>query len=305
MKVIFAGTPTFAATALQALLEAGHEIVLVLTQPDRRAGRGLHNTASAVKQAAQTHRLAVQQPTTLRDAAVVQSLADLRPDVMVVAAYGLILPAPVPEVPPRGCLNIHASLLPRWRGAAPIQRAILEGDRQTGVTIMQMDAGLDTGCILLQQAVSIEREDTAGSLHEKLARLGGELIVKALASELVPVPQDGTLATYAAKIQKAETHIDWRREATAIERQVRAFNPTPGAFTEWRGTTLKIWSATALPGSSGAPGSVCETGAAGLVVAGGNGALRITELQRAGGTRLAAAAFLAGCALEPGARLGE
>lgn len=305
MRIIFAGTPPFAAAALEALIAARHDIVLVLTQPDRRAGRGLQTTASAVKQMAQVRGVPVQQPITLRDEAVVQSLAQRGPDVMVVAAYGLILPASVLQVPARGCLNIHASLLPRWRGAAPIQRAILAGDEQTGVTIMQMDTGLDTGGILLQQAIPIRPDDTAGSLHDKLAHLGAELIVKALQKERMPVAQDSAGATYAAKIQKSETQIDWRSDAIAIERQVRAFNPAPGAVTQWQGMALKIWSATVIAGSGAAPGTVCETGHTGIVVACGHGDLRITQLQRAGSTRMNAAAFLAGCALERGGRLGE
>jgi methionyl-tRNA formyltransferase len=307
MRIIFAGTPSFAASALAALVGvgAGHDVVLVLTQPDRPSGRGLQSAPSPVKRAAQAHGLPLGQPTTLRNPELIKVLADLRPDVMVVAAYGLILPLPVLQLPVHGCLNIHASLLPRWRGAAPIQRAILAGDRETGITIMQMDEGLDTGGILLQESVHIASDDTAGSLHDKLARLGGELIVKALSTNAVARPQDSTRATYAEKIRKSEAQIDWQREATLIDRQVRAFNPTPGAYTSLHGTPVKIWSATVVNGSGGAPGTVREASRAGIIVACGKDALRLTELQRAGGRRLTAAAFLAGCALDSDARLGS
>lgn len=305
MKIIFAGTPAFAAVALEALLAAGHEVALVLTQPDRPAGRGLKSQASAVKQLALSRQLPVSQPASLRDAAVVAQLASLGADVMIVAAYGLILPAAVLSLPPLGCLNIHASLLPRWRGAAPIQRAILAGDRETGVTIMQMDAGLDTGAMLLAQALPIADDDTAQTLHDKLAVLGAQLIVRALRERPAAVAQDAALATYAAKIDKAEARLDWRRSAADLALAVRAFNPMPGASTLWRGQPLKIWQAEpgAAAAGAAAPGMVLRADADGIVVATGAGVLRLLELQRAGGKRLAASSFLAGAPLQPGDRL--
>jgi len=305
MRIVFAGTPNFAAIALGALVEAGHDVVLVLTQPDRPAGRGLQNVASAVKQLASERGLPVAQPAVMRDPALVQQVASLNPDVMVVAAYGLIVPSVILHIPRRGCINIHASLLPRWRGAAPIQRAILAGDPATGITIMQMDEGLDTGPILMQESVPIASDDTAGSLHDKLAQLGGALIVTALASDAAPMPQDSTRATYASKIDKAEARIDWLNGADFVERQVRALNPAPGAATSLNGLPLKIWSASVVRGITGVPGTVCEAGSAGIVVACGSHALRIRTLQRAGSRRLDAAAFLSGRSLAPGARLGD
>ncbi len=305
MRLIFAGTPPFAAIALAALLDAGHDVVLVLTRPDRPAGRGLQSVASAVKQLAVQRGLPVEQPRGLRDPEFLERFTNLHADVMVVAAYGLIVPAPILRLPPRGCINIHASLLPRWRGAAPIQRALLAGDAETGITIMQMDEGLDTGPILLQQPVPIAPDDTAGRLHDKLARCGGALIIKALAGDPAPRPQDAALATYAAKIDKAEARIDWRNDAVIIERQVRALNPVPGATTSLNGLLLKIWSAAVVNGTAAAPGTVCEAGSTGIVVACGAKALRIRTLQRAGGKRLDAAAFLSGRVLAPGTRLGD
>jgi methionyl-tRNA formyltransferase len=306
MRIVFAGTPAFAATALTALLGTSHEVLLVLTQPDRPAGRGLRPAPSPVKQLAQERGIPFQQPVTLRDGALTDALNALGPDVLVVAAYGLIVPARVLSVPTRGCINIHASLLPRWRGAAPIQRAILAGDPVTGITIMQMDEGLDTGAMLLQRALPIADDDTAGSLHDKLALLGADLILEALATNPVAVPQDGERATYAAKIQKSETQIEWQNEASAIARQIRAFNPVPGAVTAvGGGTPLKIWSASVVHGVAATPGTVCEADSTGLLVACGKDALRITELQRAGGKRLTAAAFVVGHSLRPGARLGD
>lgn len=304
MKIVFAGTPDFAATALEALLGAAHSIALVLTQPDRPAGRGLQARTSAVKQRALDHALPVLQPATLNDQNVIATLLALAPDVLVVAAYGLMVPQSVLDIPRLGGINIHASLLPRWRGAAPIQRAILAGDAETGITIMQMDAGLDTGAILLQETLAIGAGETAQALHDRLARLGGRLIVRALASPCVPRRQDDTLATYAHKITKQEARIDWGESAELIARKVRAFNPVPGAASVVGGTTIKIWRAQVEPGVSAAPGAVCEAGASGIIVACGQGGLRLQELQRAGGKRLSAAAFLAGFDLAPGARLG-
>jgi methionyl-tRNA formyltransferase len=305
MKLVFAGTPQFAARALQSVHEAGHDIALVLTQPDRPAGRGLKPLPSAVKRLALELGLAVQQPQTLKDQQMLGTLRELAPEAMIVAAYGLILPAAVLAVPARGCLNIHASLLPRWRGAAPIQRALLAGDRETGISIMQMDAGLDTGPVLVQAAIPIGPEDTAQTLHDRLAGLGARLIVNALEAPSAPVPQDDSKATYAPKLDRNEARLDWTEEAANIDRNVRAFNPTPGAWTTFCGSPLKIWRTSIGEGVNAAPGTVCSTsGGAITVAAGGGTSVKLLELQRAGAKRLAAAAFVAGSSLAPGARLG-
>ena len=304
MKIIFAGTPEFAAAALHSLHAAGHDIALVLTQPDRPSGRGLQPTPSAVKRLAQSLGLAIAQPRTLKDPETIAALAAQHAEAMVVAAYGLILPSEVLAIPRRGGINIHASLLPRWRGAAPIQRALLAGDRETGISIMQMDEGLDTGPVLLSVATPIAVQDTAQTLHERLAALGAGLIVRALAEPCEPVAQDDSAATYAAKIDKREALIDWREPALMIERKVRAFNPVPGAATSYRGVPLKIWSATIAGGPGGEPGSVRAVDTGGITVATGDAGVRITELQRAGGKRLPTAAFLAGCKIGPGEKLG-
>lgn len=304
MKIVFAGTPEFAAVALDALLRAGHDVNLVLTQPDRPSGRGLEPKASAVKRLAQGHGLCVTQPLTLQDAGVGAAVAAAQPDALIVAAYGLIIPKRLLEQPRLGGINIHASLLPRWRGAAPIQRALLAGDAQTGITIMQMDEGLDTGDILLQSAIEIGDRDTCGSLHDRLATLGGKLIVRALAEPLSRRPQDPARATYAAKIGKRDARIDWQEPASAIERKVRALDPVPGASTQLGGTQMKIWRAAAAPGVGQPPGRVLERSAQGIVVACGIGALRILELQRAGGRRMPVPAFLAGFPLPVHAQLG-
>ena len=311
MKIVFAGTPAFARVALQALLDAGFDVPLVLTQPDRPAGRGLKLQASPVKELAVARGIAVAQPRSLRldgkfpdDAAAArEALVAAAPDAMVVAAYGLILPRWVLDLPRHGCLNIHASLLPRWRGAAPIHRAIEAGDATTGVTIMQMDEGLDTGAMLLELAEPIAADDTTARLHDRLADLGARLIVPALraagAGALQPRPQPTDGVTYAHKIEKAEAAIDWTLPAAVIERRVRAFDPFPGATTGWRGEALKVWGARAEPGSAGvaagvAPGRVLAAGADGIVVATGDGLLRLTALQRPGGKRLPVAEFLRG-----------
>jgi len=303
VNILFAGTPAFAAAALDALLLAGHQVPLVLTQPDRPAGRGLKSQASAVKQLALSRQLPVAQPLSLKDEAVLAQLAAVNTDVMVVAAYGLILPEAVLRLPRLGCLNIHASLLPRWRGAAPIQRAILAGDAETGITIMQMDAGLDTGAMLMTEAIPVAEEDTARTLHDKLAALGARLIVRALQEKTVAVPQDNARATYAAKITKAEARLDWNRPAAELARAIRAYNPVPGAYTTWHGQPLKLWCAEPVAAGAAVPGTVLQADAGGIVVATGDGALRLLELQRAGGKRLAAQPFLAGAALRPGERL--
>jgi methionyl-tRNA formyltransferase len=313
MRVIFAGTPEFAQIALAALQRAGHEMALVLTQPDRPAGRGMKLQASPVKQFALAHQCALAQPRSLRldgkypeDAAAArEALLAAQADVMVVAAYGLILPQWVLDLPRLGCLNIHASLLPRWRGAAPIHRAIEAGDETTGITIMQMDAGLDTGDMLLTEALTIAPNDNTASLHDRLAALGGELIVKALdlakddGLQRQPQPLEGVC--YAHKIEKAESVIDWTQPARAIERRLRAFDPFPGGQGTLEGETLKIWQA-ALVDASGAPGEVLAADASGVLVACGEQALRLTQLQRAGGKRLPAAAFLQARPVAPGVR---
>ncbi|HEV2007985.1 MAG TPA: methionyl-tRNA formyltransferase [Burkholderiales bacterium] len=304
MRLVFAGTPQFAATALEALLAAGFEIGLVLTQPDRRAGRGLHPHPSAVKAFACAHGLPLAQPASLKEPALQDQLRVIGAAAIVVAAYGLILPASVLAIPVRGCLNIHASLLPRWRGAAPIQRALLAGDRETGITIMQMDAGLDTGAIVLQEKIPINDEDTTQTLHVSLAALGARCIVRALHEHPLPRAQDDAAATYAAKIAKAETAIIWSRSAYDICRQIRAFNPAPGAVTTLNGAALKIWRAYPAGPVSARPGTVVSAAADGIVVATGDGAVCITELQKAGGKRLFVPAFVSGAALTPGTPLG-
>jgi len=303
MKLIFAGTPPFAATALEALLAAHHEVALVLTQPDRPAGRGMEPQSSAVKQLAQARGLPLAQPMTLKDAAIQRQLLAVNAEVMVVAAYGLILPPSVLTIPRRGCLNIHASLLPRWRGAAPIQRALLAGDSATGITIMQMDAGLDTGAILLQEKIEIDDEDTAQTLNDKLAELGAQTMVRALATTLRPCAQDSVQVTYAEKIRKEEAAIDWTQPALHIARRVRALNPTPGATTTIHGQRLKLWRARPIA-AAGEAGTVLTTDTGGIVVACGSGALAIEELQREGGKRLSAQTFLRGFKLSIGTRLG-
>ena len=312
MRVGFAGTPEFAQVALARLQAAGFDIALVLTQPDRPAGRGLKLHASPVKAFALEHGIAVAQPRSLRldgkypdDAAGArEALAAARIDVLVVAAYGLILPQWVLDVPRLGGLNIHGSLLPRWRGAAPIHRAIEAGDTVTGITIMQMDAGLDTGAMLLVESLPIAPDDRTATLHDKLAALGGRLIVEALelaaCGGLVAQAQPAEGVTYARKIDKAEAAIDWREPAELIERRLRAFDPFPGATAVLDGETIKCWRGVLVAGegdrggSAGEPGRVLAVDDTGITVACGHGTLRLTELQRAGGKRLAAAAFLQG-----------
>lgn len=304
MRIIFAGTPGFAAAALDALIKANHEIVLVLTQPDRPAGRGMKTAASAVKQLAQQHGLALLQPLTLKDPELQEQLRTCNADVMVVAAYGLILPQAVLNIPRKGCLNIHASLLPRWRGAAPIQRAILAGDHETGITIMQMDAGLDTGDMLLKHQLIIAPDDTAQSLHDKLSVLGAQSIVEVLIllqqGKLVPVIQDETQANYAAKITKTEAEIDWQQSAEQIDRVVRTFNPVPGAYTCFRGVVLKIWQAQMVAGGAGKPGEVIAVDRERITVSCGSGSLQIEMVQKPGGKKLSAVDFLTGNHLQPG-----
>ncbi|MDR3299703.1 MAG: methionyl-tRNA formyltransferase [Candidatus Accumulibacter sp.] len=304
MNLVFAGTPEFAACALKAILAAGHRVRLALTQPDRPAGRGMALRPSPVKEIAAAAGIDVLQPPTLKDSAVWERVGAAQAEVMVVAAYGLLLPQALLDIPRFGCLNIHASLLPRWRGAAPIQRAILAGDAESGVCVMRMEAGLDTGPVLRRGRLPIASGATAGALHDQLAELGARLIVEAL-DDLpgTSVPQSVEGVTYAAKIEKAEAPLDWRLSAVRLERQIRAFNPFPGATATLDGTPLKVWRAVCLTDEnfSAPPGGVVSTAPDGIVVACGEGALRLTELQKAGGRRLPAARFLAGHPLRSGA----
>jgi methionyl-tRNA formyltransferase len=303
MKIIFAGTPEFAVPTLAALIEAGHEIVMVLTQPDRPAGRGMKLKASPVKELALQHNLPVYQPETLKTPESRAPLEGLDADVMVVAAYGLILPQVVLDLPRRGCYNVHASLLPRWRGAAPIQRSLLAGDAETGVTIMEVVLALDAGAMLKKGVVPITENDTAQSLHDALAAMGARLMVEVLAEldDIRPEPQDEALVTYAEKLRKDEAPLDWKRSAAELSRQVRAFNPFPVAQAKFNDEVWRIWMATAAAGTSGAPGEILDT-SDGILVACGEDALRITELQKPGGKRLSARDFLAGNQLKRGDR---
>ncbi len=313
MRILFAGTPEFAAVALQHLIQAGHTICGVLTQPDRPAGRGMKLQASAVKALALQHHIAVEQPRSLRldgkypdDALAAQKFLQMaQADVMVVAAYGLLLPQWVLDMPRLGCLNIHASLLPRWRGAAPIHRAIEAGDKNTGVVIMQMDAGLDTGDMLLAQQIEIAPQDTTASLHDKLADLGGALIVQTLAdaqaNKLVRTPQPAEGITYAHKIEKHEAALDWRLNAKQLAQRIRAFNAFPVASFHANAEVIKVWGAYAVTDgdtdtkpTTNAPGTVLSADDSGVCIACGEGVLCITELQKAGGKRLPAAEFLRG-----------
>ena len=313
MKVAFAGTPEFARVALRALHAAGFSIPLVLTQPDRPAGRGMKLQASPVKALATELGVPVVQPRGLRldgryaeDAVAARAaLEAATPDAVVVAAYGLVLPRWFLDVPPLGCINIHASLLPRWRGAAPIHRAIEAGDERTGVTIMQMDEGLDTGAMLLVEPMTILADDDTGALQERLAARGGDLVVAALRrlanGDLAARPQPEAGVTYASKVDKREAAIDWSQPAAVIERRLRAFDPFPGASTTLAGETVKCWRGKVHTGS-GAPGEILATGAAGIEVACGTGSLALTSLQRPGGRRVSAAEFLQRGGIEPGMR---
>jgi methionyl-tRNA formyltransferase len=297
LSLIFAGTPEFSVPALEALIASPHRVLAVYTQPDRPAGRGQQVTMSAVKQCALRHELPVEQPQTLKDAAAVERLAQWSADLMIVVAYGLLLPKAVLETPRLGCVNIHASLLPRWRGAAPIQRAIQAGDKETGVTIMQMDVGLDTGPMLLERVTPIGARETAATLHDRLAALGAEAIVEAIDAIAAGTvtsraqPQEG--ATYAAKIRKDEALIDWTKPAVEIDRLVRAFNPWPIAETRWNAQQLRVWEASPVgTKTSAAPGTVIATSAAGIDVSTGDAVLRLTRVQAAGRKAMPAADFL-------------
>ena len=302
MKLIFAGTPEFAAQALRAIVAAGHDVAMVLTQPDRPAGRGMSLQPSAVKKVALENGIEVFQPLTLRDAEAQAKVAAVGAEVMVVAAYGLILPQVVLDMPRFGCINIHGSLLPRWRGAAPIQRALLAGDVETGVCIMQMEAGLDTGPVLLRGAFPINASDTTATLHDRLAELGARLIVEALGKLPLPAePQPADDVTYAHKIEKAEALIDWSKSAAELDRHIRAFNPFPGAQALFGGQTVKLWQATPVAGD-GEIGTILAVDRSSVVIACGEGALAVSELQKAGGKRLPVQQFLAGHPLKVGDR---
>jgi len=302
MKIIFAGTPAFSATALEALKVAGYEIALVLTQPDRRAGRGMKAMPGAVKVLAKQYALPLLQPHSLHEPGLNAQLDAIHADAMVVVAYGLILPSTVLALPRYGCLNIHASLLPRWRGAAPIQRAILAGDRETGITIIQMDKGLDTGDMLLQRSIGIKCDDTAQTLHDKLSLLGANCIIETLRQlqqgNLSPVPQSETGATYAPKLKKDEAQIDWRLGAGIIHRAVRAFNPWPGAYTLLRGSVLKIWQASIATSTDSLrhriPGEIAAIDSNGITITCGEGAIILEVVQKSGGKKMNATEFVAG-----------
>jgi len=289
LRIVFAGTPEFAAEHLKALLDSPYEVIAVYTQPDRPAGRGQKLMPSPVKQLALQHNIPVLQPPTLRDAAAQAELAALKPDVLVVVAYGLILPQVVLDIPRLGCINSHASLLPRWRGAAPIQRAVEAGDAESGVTVMRMEAGLDTGPMLLKVTTPISAEDTGGTLHDRLAELGPPAVVKAIAGlavgTLIDEIQDDALATYAHKLNKDEARIDWTRPADELERLVRAFNPWPICHSTLNGEALKVLAAEVAQGE-GAAGEILSASKDGLIVACGQGALRLTRLQLPGGKPL-------------------
>jgi len=327
-RLVFAGTPDFAAPTLEALHQAGFPPVAVYTQPDRPAGRGRRPRASPVKQTAQRLGLPILQPESLRNDSARRELAALRPDLMVVIAYGLILPADILAMPRLGCVNLHASLLPRWRGAAPIQRAILAGDRETGICLMQMEAGLDTGPVLARAATPIHAADTGGSLHDRLAGIAASLMARELpailAGRLSATAQEDAAASYARKLSKDEARLDWRLSAAQLQRQVAAFNPWPVAETSWQASTLRVWRAQVAgpaadaadpthggqggqderPPGQAEPGTVLAAGPRGLDVATGDGILRLLDIQPAGGRAMAVGAFLSGRKLSVGEQLG-
>ena len=297
-RIVFAGTPEFALASLTALVDAGHSVVAVYTQPDRPAGRGRRVTASPVKRFAEERGIAVLQPETLRDKAAALELAALQPDVLIVAAYGLILPQNVLDIPTHGCLNVHASVLPRWRGAAPIQAAILSADKTTGVSLMRMTAGLDCGPVFSESVIAIGKNESAGELHDRLAVLGGELLVKdlprILGGDISPAPQDESLATYAAKIQKQDAELDWTLSADELQRRIRAYNPVPGAFFfSGNEVRVKVWQASVVPGINASPGAVVQYDADGIVIACGRDGLQLESLQLPGKRRAPAHEFIA------------
>jgi methionyl-tRNA formyltransferase len=298
LRLVFAGTPEFAVPGLRACIDAGADVVAVYTQPDRPAGRGRKLSPSPVKQAALAAGIPVEQPASLKTSAAQQRLRDYAPDLMVVIAYGLILPRAVLALPQLGCWNVHASLLPRWRGAAPIQRALLAGDAETGVCLMQMDAGLDTGPVLLRETVAIHDDDTGSSLHDRLAAAGARMLADGLrhvftATPLVATPQAADGAVYAHKLDKAEARLDFTQPAPGLERKIRAFNPWPVAEAELAGERVRVWAAQAVPaGCTGQPGSILAAGKHGIDIACGEGTLRILKLQRAGGRVISAVDYL-------------
>jgi len=309
LRVGFAGTPPFAAQSLRAILGAGFDVPLVLTQPDRPSGRGLNVQPSAVKTVASAHGIEILQPASLKGEADRAPLLAVTLDVLVVAAYGLILPPAVLAWPRHGGLNVHASLLPRWRGAAPIQHAILAGDAETGISIMQMDAGLDTGPVIATHVVAIAARETTGTLTEKLSTEGARAIVEALQrleldGRLSAVAQPAEGATYAGKVDRRQAELDWRDSASELDRRVRAFDPVPGAFTTFAGADVKIWDAAPVVADATAPGTVLAVDDEAVVVACGDGALRLREVQPAGGKRMRAGAYAAGRKLTVGARFG-
>lgn len=311
MKVVFMGTPDFAVECLEALVTAGHEVACVITQPDRPKGRGNKLSPPPVKERALALGLPVYQPTTVKDDAFLTLLRDYQPEVIVVVAYGRILPQSVLDLPPYGCLNVHASLLPQYRGAAPIQWAILNGDSQTGVTIMQLDSGMDTGDMLSKASLMVEPEDTTGSLFEKLAHLGAKLLVQTLSDihsgQITPEAQDDALATYAPMLSKADECLNWQLSAVKLHNQVRGLSPAPGAYTWWAGQRLKIWRTQPQPDETGgkfAPGEIAEIRPDYFAVCTGEGLLRVYEVQPAGKKVMPVGAFLNGAGLEIGSKLG-
>ncbi len=306
MKIIFAGTPIFAEKALDALLNKKYDVITVLTQPDRPSGRGMQLKQSPVKELANRYGLEVLQPATLKTAEIQKQLSEFNADVIIVAAYGLILPEAILKIPRLGCLNIHASLLPRWRGAAPIQRAIQAGDQETGITIMQMDAGLDTGDMLLKRTCKIEEKETAETLHDKLATIGAEAVIEVLdqleRGKINPIKQDNKNATYAAKLTKEESQINWNLPATEIERNIRSYNPFPGASTKINDTQIKIWKANAINETTGEPGELLRIQRNSLIIACGTGCLSAEVLQKPNAKALSADQFVQGFNIKAGDR---
>lgn len=309
IRTVFMGTPDFALPTLQGLIEVGVPVCAVYTQPDRPSGRGKKLTPPPVKELARRHDIPVFQPARLRDAAVIEELRALAPDLIVVVAYGQILPKSILEIPRYGCINVHASLLPRYRGAAPINKAVVDGEQVTGVTTMLMDVGLDTGDMLVKRATEISPDETAGQLHDRLALLGREAMEETLqrlcAGKLVPQPQEDALSSYAPMLKKEHGRVDWEQSARVIHNQVRGLSPWPGAYTLLQGEILKFGVTSAENGSGGEPGTILDAGSDGVVVACGEGVLRIRELQLPGKKRLIASDFLCGRPLPAGTRLGD
>ncbi|MBT8077842.1 MAG: methionyl-tRNA formyltransferase [Gammaproteobacteria bacterium] len=295
--IVFAGTPDFARQSLVALIESGHVPALVLTQPDRPSGRGRKIRPGPVKQLATEHGITVREPLTLRDEGTRQELRELAPDVMIVAAYGLLLPQNILDIPRVGCVNVHASLLPRWRGAAPIQAAILAGDTETGISLMQMEAGLDSGPVFARASLEIGRDEAAGELHDRLAVLGGEMLATHLPAildgSLEPEAQNEAAVTYAPKIRSSDAAMHWQRSASYLARHVRAYNPVPGAYFDFHGERIKCWAAEAIAGQHGSAGQMVDASSKGIDIACAEGTLRMVELQRPGRNRVSAREFAA------------